>query len=335
MSDKSLIPNPTGKPIAAGKGALRWFYKETFGNWVYDQLGVLGRSAVMTTTFALVVRFVTTIPVDLLLIGALFVAALVFFSLQRLLNKRRNAQPVSAVIESPTIDVDRKIEKAKEALNAHHQSEIKALKKELGDAREDYAEEIEGRKSAFATLESKYATLLQQNKGLHAQLAKQSWMYNIAGKQAEQIDRHVILDRIQRADARLHDADGWPFIRFHFYILNKSVFDITVELDNGAKDSYIVFKDEGLRPERFLGIPNNQLHISHFTEGCLTIEQQLSAPQAHFLNRSTGQDDAIFYFDRLVINIRGSHNVEPQLEEKRLVIDKAISINNELTPVRR
>ena len=217
-----------------------------------------------------------------------------------------------------------------EALNTEYQSETKTLRdtiETLQSQHQQDADEIEGRKHAFADLQSKNATLLKQNKGLHAELVKQSWMYNIAGKQADSIDHFVILDRIERGDTRLHDRDGWPFIRFHFYILNKSVYDVAVELDNNARDSYILFKDEGLRSERFLGIPSNELYIPHYTEGCLTIEQRLSPTEAHIIARGEGQDDAVFHFDRLIINIKG-RNQEPQVNERRLVIDKAITLNN-------
>ncbi len=98
LMSKDLIPQSeksvARKPLSWGKGVLTWFSKEAIGNWGYEQLGVLGRSAIMTTAFALVVRFASTIPLDLLLIAALFIAAIVFFSIQRLIDRRRKRQTV-------------------------------------------------------------------------------------------------------------------------------------------------------------------------------------------------------------------------------------------------
>jgi hypothetical protein len=314
----------------------------TFPLWkgLYNLIDAWGNLQMITDYLPRIWQFLNTT-------AGTFVVMFVGFALVALQLYRQGKRPASQtnfVQASGTVDnspetinatLNAKFESEKEAIQSKHESELKTLNDKIENLQRDHVEKIQEYERGSKSIQSKYATLLEQNKGLHAQLAKQSWMYNIAGKQAERINQFVTLNRIERADFRFNDMDGWPYIRFHFYILNKSVFDVIVELDAGARDSYVVFKDEGLRPEKFLGIPNNQLHIPHDSEGCLTIEQQLSAPQAHTLNRLTGQDDAIFYFDRLVINIRASHNVEPQLEEKRLVIDKAISITNDLIPMRR
>jgi hypothetical protein len=247
------------------------------------------------------------------------------------------AQGTGTVNNSPeTINatLNAKFESEKAAMKSQHQGEVLVLKEKMWSLNNQHTKEIQGRERAFDELQRRYDTLIQQNNGLHAELAKRNWLYNIAYEQAERIDRYVILDSIKRGEVRFDDMDGWPFIRFHFYILNESIFDITVELEIGARDSYIVFKNEGLRPDWFLGIPSNRLDIPHYTKGCLTIEQQLTAPQAHVLNRATGQDDAVFHFDRLIITIKG-RDVEPQVAEKRLVIDKAITLNNDLLPAGR
>ena len=96
MSNKNLIPQPdksvARKPVTLGKGLLTWFSKEAISNWIYEQLGALWRSAIMTTVIALVIRFASSIPLDLILIALLFVVGLIFFSLQRFIEKRRNKQ---------------------------------------------------------------------------------------------------------------------------------------------------------------------------------------------------------------------------------------------------
>lgn len=239
--------------------------------------------------------------------------------------------------ELQTALIESEVAKAKEALNAQHQSEIKTLRGEIESLQfklSERADRIEGHKRAFDDLKRKYD-------GLQARLndwEKYTWLVGVALKQADAIHQYVTLERIERADARLHDADGIPYISFHFYIINKSVFDITVELDTNARDSYIVFSRSGLREplhlrsERFFGVPNAELYLPNLGTGCLTIKQQLSPMEAHTIARGEGQDDAIFHFDRLVINIKG-HNREPRVEGKRLMIDKRITLNNELLPV--
>lgn len=274
----------------------------------------------MTSVFAIVVRFTSAIPLDILLMAALFIASLGFFSLQLFIGKRLKSKAASDKPE-PAPD--------------SQQSETKTLMDTidtLQSRNDQLADELEGRTNALNDVRRERDLLKQQNDGLHAEMVKQTWLYNLACAQAEQIDRYVLLDRIELGEARLHNVGGVPFVKFHFYIINKSVFDITIELETASHDSYIVFKEQELR-ERFLGIPNNELNISNHSEGCLTIEQRLSYPEAHLINGSVGQGDDIVHFDRLVFHIKGC-NQEPRIQEKCLVIDKCITLNNDLIPIR-
>jgi len=89
--------------------------------------------------------------------------------------------------ETINATLNAKFESEKAAIQSKHESKLKTLRdavESLQAKREDYAEEIEGRKRALTDLQRKYGTLLEQNKGLHAELAKLSWLYNLAAKQA-------------------------------------------------------------------------------------------------------------------------------------------------------
>jgi hypothetical protein len=74
------------------KKPFKWLAKETLSNWIYDILGTLWRSAVMTAVIAAVIHYWGEMNPTLRLITALFVCALAFFILQLLVGKWRTRQ---------------------------------------------------------------------------------------------------------------------------------------------------------------------------------------------------------------------------------------------------
>ncbi len=102
-SDNSIVPQSEKSLVhmssSQGKKLLKWFTLETIGNWSYDQIGVLGRSAFITALMAFVVRYASRIPLDIELIIALFIVALIFFGVQRYIEKYRNKQPKVTLLE--------------------------------------------------------------------------------------------------------------------------------------------------------------------------------------------------------------------------------------------
>jgi len=153
-----------------------------------------------------------------------------------------------------------------------------------------------------------------------------AWLVGLAETQARDINDYVQLERIERGDVRLHSMEGVPYIKFHFYISNRSVFDIVIELQSSSSERYIVFASELALREKYLGIPSDVLHIPSNKEGCLTIEQRLDNPEAHQISRREGQDTATFSFNRLVLTIKGSGQ-HPFVEPKRLAVGLGITLN--------
>ena len=78
---KEIIKKPASE-------VSKWFAKETIGNFIYDQLNLLWRSALMTGVVAFCIRLFSGIPLDVWLIVALFIAALAVFVLDRVARRR-------------------------------------------------------------------------------------------------------------------------------------------------------------------------------------------------------------------------------------------------------
>lgn len=249
----------------------------------------------------------------------------------------------------PESEVQKRMDALKESLKYEHESDVAAVKR-------NFKSQIDGLKrtheSQIATLNIQHQNEIINRRGAFDSLKHEkdiieerlasweryAWLVGIAGEQERNILQYVKLESIERGDVRLHNADGVPFIRFHFNFINNSVFDVAIELKTNARDSYITF---GLQDgflelgETYIGKPDGGLlTLSNGKRGDFTIEQRLSPMEAHCIARREGQDDAIFYFDRLVITVKGL-NQYPHVDERRLVIDKAVSLNNDLIPVRR
>jgi len=181
---------------------------------------------------------------------------------------------------------------------------------------------IETLQSEKSELERQVATLREQLNGANNYIAQFAWLHNIASAQVNAIDSHVVLDRIERGDFQFHD--GVPFVKFGIYVTNNSVFDVTVELESG---SYIVFKDTKLISPIDV-VSDNLSNVSHQTTRCLVIEQRLSAEEAHYIASHESKDEANFYFDKLIMRIKGNKH-QPPIPPKRLDINKGVTLHNE------
>jgi hypothetical protein len=74
------------------KKPAKWFALETIGNFLYEQIGAVWRSAIMIAVVTASIRIYTATPLDIRLIIGLFVFALVFFTLDRVVARRHNKQ---------------------------------------------------------------------------------------------------------------------------------------------------------------------------------------------------------------------------------------------------
>jgi hypothetical protein len=177
-------------------------------------------------------------------------------------------------------------------------------------------------------LERQITTLKEQLDGANKYIAQFAWLHNIASAQVNAIDSYVMLDRIERGDFQFHD--GVPFVKFGIYVTNNSVFDVSVELERG---SYIVFKDTKLISPIDV-VSDNLSNVGYQTTRCLVIEQRLSAEEAHYIASHESKDDANFYFDKLIMIIKGSAH-QPPIPSKRLDINKGVTLHNKPLLYRR
>lgn len=304
MSDKSLI-----------KRHSEGITHDTIGSIISTQI-LQGVPSMMAFATALLAYFQNGVPIYAVILIGVFAFSLLSFAWYFLTRRRILANRARMEESQPSTDeIEREVEKAKEALNAQYQSEIKTLKKELGDAREDYADEIEGRKRAFTDLQRKYDTLLEQNKGLHAELAKLTWLYNLATKQAEDISSYVV------AQVRYcyYEANApIPHVILAVDIHNKSVFDIAIE---DAIVGHIQLGGERLRGEKEL-IHNPRIPPSG--EGSLTLKQRLTPEEVNLVAYCERQPlGAIYYFDALDIMIAGRTQF-PEFDRTRLKLPQHI-----------
>lgn len=83
---------------------LKWLTLETLGNFLYDLLGTIVRSALATALIATVWRICSAVPVDVRFIIGLFVIALVFFGLNHWVRKRRSEQQSLTVETTAAIE---------------------------------------------------------------------------------------------------------------------------------------------------------------------------------------------------------------------------------------
>lgn len=282
---------------------------------------------------ALLAYFQNGVPLYVVIV----IGAVVFFLLsfawyfltrRRLLairEREETTQPSTAEIEREAENrkaLNAQHESEKAAMQSQHESEKKALQDEIASLHHQHNLDVEGRKSAFFDLQNRYDILKEQNDGLQKELVQFTWLRNIASTQAENIDQYVTLDRIERGDMQLND--GVPFVKFGIYVSNDSVLDVALELEKGG---YIVFREQKLVAP--IDIVTDGLEYVKFqTVRCLVIEQRLTREEAHFINGSEARDDAIFYFDRLTLTIKGRRR-SLAVSPKRLDMNKGVTLHNE------
>lgn len=263
----------------------------------------------------------STIPLWL----AIIIGSVVFLLLSLALYfiaRRRVLLVEETQDESPTSLIESEVEKKFETLNVQHQSKIASIQSE-------HAREIYGRDKRFDSLEAEISRLkgevqtqVVRCESRERELKQYEWLHNIAAAQVNDIDSYVVLDRIERGDFQFHD--GVPFVKFGIYVTNNSVFNVTIELESG---SYILFKDTKLISP--IDVVNDNLsNVRYQTTRCLVIEQRLSVEEVHYIASYESKDDANFYFDKLIMTIKGNKH-QPPIPPKRLDINKGVTLRNE------
>lgn len=271
----------------------------------------------MAVASALLAYFQNGVPIAaVILIGAsvFFLLSFAWYFLTRrriLANEAREES--SADLETtqpPTALIESEVAKAKEALTAQHQSKVELLKR-------DHEERIRGYERGFDDLKKKHDALLSQLE----EWRKYDWLVSIAVTQSQDIDQYVTLSRIERGDIQLNGPV--PYVKFGIYVVNNSLLDVTIELEGGG---YILFKDTKLILPIDV-ISDTPTQIRYQTERGLTIEQRLTEPEAKYIASFEENEDSTFYFDRLILTIRGG-NRHPPVRRKRLDINKGVTLQN-------
>lgn len=105
-----------------------------------------------------------------------------------------------------------------------------------------------------------------------------------------------------------------PKISFGLLIRNESIFDITV--DNEIM-GHISFGGQILS-EKLILVYNGLQNTGHLVGGGLTLEQRLSRPEAELIAKTYDK----FYFDKLIITIRGGNDFRQIVKPQSLIIGR-------------
>jgi hypothetical protein len=177
---------------------------------------------------------------------------------------------------------------------------------------------LEGEK---ASLEERIKTLSTQHQRRIEDWEKFDWLVSLATVQANDITDHV---RVERVYFCYHNLDAhFPHIVFGVDILNKSVFEITVE--DVLLGSIEAGGEPLLRDKRFT---HNPKKISPISEAKLTIEQRLSPEEAALIAKcGEAELRELLDFRKLVITI-GGRPQPPPFERTPLELPRHLDIKD-------
>jgi hypothetical protein len=304
MSDKSLIKRHS-------EGVTH----NTIGSVISTYL-IQGVPTMTAVASALLAYFQNGVPIAaVILIGAcvFFLLSFAWYFLTRrriLANEAREESSTDLeTTQPPTALIESEVAKAKETLTTQHQSKIELLQR-------DHEERVRGYERGFDDLKRKYDALQSQLEDWR----KYDWLVSIAVTQSQDIHQYVKLSRIERGDIELNGPV--PYVKFGIYVANNSLLDVTIELKSG----YILFKDTKLILPIDV-ISEGVTHIRYQTERPLVIEQRLTREEANYIASFEGNEDSAFYFDRLILTIKGG-NRHPPVSQKRLDINKGVTLQN-------
>ncbi|HEV2707911.1 MAG TPA: hypothetical protein VGV59_18470 [Pyrinomonadaceae bacterium] len=312
------------------KKPFKWFTLETLGNGLYDLIGMLWRSAIMTAVATLVVKYASTIPPDVGLIICLFIVALVFFGLQRFIDRRRNRPSSKETVEStpeaeqiPDVNIE----------------ELRGRIKELEDGKAADARTIEQQRTQIGQLQHDAQTHSMRAEFRDRQLetlkTQYEWLHEMAEEQAKDISKYVVVEQVRFC---YHEFIApIPYLIFAVDIRNKSVFDITIE---DEMKGHIRIAGERLHGEKEL-VHNPKIPPSD--KGTLTIKQRLGSVEVELVKGCEKEYlGAFYYFDKLEIMIAARTEI-PRFERPPLQLPEHISskdneiaqLKNELASLHR
>jgi len=188
-----------------------------------------------------------------------------------------------------------------ENLGLANQKEIESLnekhQKEIVDLKDAHYKVIRQRQIDDIPFNEAHETMLKT-------ITESKWLFALAKEQAEDIRQCVILERIGYSD---HDFTGHPITNIVFYIqiLNKSVYDVTLEKTIGGE---VTFRKTPLRAEKqFTSRPI----IKPTRSETFRIEQRLTQTEVEAINKAIQKrrdksniDVPVLDFSGLVLNIK-------------------------------
>jgi hypothetical protein len=276
----------------------------------------------MTDTGALTTGWV---PVIIVSASSLFSALVLLLATARRWKNKTLKSKVSDLEKDLEIEKAKVIAEKENLTNAA--KEIKKLHEDLrqADLREnDQRGQKEGLSQLYNESQQKVATW--------------AWLAKKAEDQNIEIDKHVVLEKITLGDLNL--STSVPTVRFGVYVMNRSVWDISLNYELKADvEGVIRFEDELdnielTRPKRVI---NTVKDLPSGETGCLTIEQLLTPEQAKVIDKAHNSARAKFCFDELVVNVIGgdhSLNIVPKPLKLQNAFLTAYPVNRDQAPKR-
>ncbi|HVF43391.1 MAG TPA: hypothetical protein VM936_10295 [Pyrinomonadaceae bacterium] len=174
-------------------------------------------------------------------------------------------------------------------------------------------------KDRIGALEREKAALEQRVEGLDTQwkghLFSHRWMFDLIQRQSNAILSYVELVRCTKGEFNL--SGPMYSVTFGLYIVNHSIFDITVEVEQGKG---VLFGDYRLDTYPMKVLYNDLRDAPCGKKGVVTIEQPLTKEEAEYISSRADTADTKFYLDGLVVTVKGS-----KFNEAQLKIDKPVN----------
>ncbi len=260
-------------------GLSKWLAKETLGNWIYDQLGTLAKSAVMTGLAAVTIRTFSAIPLDVWLIIGLFLIAVLVFAFDRVARRRGWLPfPVIGPEETPEVSTDEatgKMNTPDADLHAQCKNTIRLLQEDLAM----HSDRADTNESLFKAFKEKYGLAV--------------W---IADYQAPEIGKFVEVVRVCTHDPKLDDP--MPTIQWTILLKNRSVHRISLDGDVGP----LFFEGHKLTEHKDV-LENKVMGLYPDRDGSIVFEQRLSPSEVNLLKSSP---NGKFEFDKVMLSVKGS-----------------------------
>lgn len=216
------------------------------------------------------------VPFSVKVMMVIFVASLIITLTLYCYTKLRKSASQPAPFSNAEVEQLKQRIAELQVSNQKAEKEIERLKQEAEKQRER-----EHTQSIFAASQK-------------SQLDKYGWLHKMADEQARDVSRHI------QAKVLIcyHGLDNFPYIVFAVDVDNRSVFDISIDEVTGHVEIGGEPLLEGIR------IWNSSVKVSALEKGSVTLKQRLTRSEYDFIVGCRERDEAVFYFDKLVVTSR-------------------------------